>query len=185
MEAYLLEFSYLAIFLLLGINGAVNFPSSQVIYLVAGYLVSIGKLDPIYVIVSGSLGNTLGNMITYLLISKYGKEILTRFKVFQSESVDAFHGKVQKHGLHLLFIGKLIPSVKVVVPAVAGLARIKKTTAFAIFGITSIMWSCSFVALGYFFGKTISLTTYGVVMVVIGIAFAAYFYSRTVKKITM
>ena len=65
------NFSYVAIFILMLLNGVANFPSSQLLYVVCGYFVSTGSLLFIPTVIAGALGNTIGNIITFLLVKKY------------------------------------------------------------------------------------------------------------------
>lgn len=172
---------YGLVFVLLTINGIISFPSSQIIYLIAGVLVARGNLEFLPLIISGGLGNALGNLITYELVYKYGESIIEKFFLVTHAHVRAFQAKVQHHGIWLLFVGKLTPSIKVLVPAVAGLAKIRTHTAIILFTTTSIVWAGAFVALGYFFGTQITMTNYSIVMGAIGVFVALYFYNKFIK----
>lgn len=180
-DTLLTSLSYGLVFLLLTINGIISFPSSQIIYLLAGVLVARGNLEWLPLILSGGLGNALGNLITYGLIYKYGESIIEKFFLVQHSHVKAFQAKVQHHGVWLLFVGKLTPSVKVIVPAVAGLAKITPHMATILFTTTSTLWAGIFVSLGYFFGTQITMTNYSLVMGAIGIVVALYFYNKFIK----
>ncbi len=177
-DILLSSLSYGLVFLLLVINGVISFPSSQIIYLIAGVLVSRGNLEFFPLILAGGLGNALGNLIAYGLIYKYGEPIIEKFFLVQHSHVKAFQAKVQHHGVWLLFVGKLTPSIKVIIPAVAGLAKIRPHMAILLFTTTSILWSALFVALGYFFGTQITMTNYSLVMGALGIVIALYFYKK-------
>ena len=168
--------------LLLLINGVVSFPSSQIIYLLAGVLVARGNLEMVPLILAGGLGNALGNLITYWLIYKYGESIVEKFFLVQHSHVKAFQEKVRLHGVWLLFVGKLTPSIKVIVPAVAGLAKIRPHMAVILFTTTSLVWASAFIALGYFFGAQITMANYSLVMGIIGIIVAVYFYNKFIKQ---
>lgn len=170
--------SYGLVFVLLIINGVISFPSSQIIYLVAGVLVARGNLEFLPLVIAGGLGNALGNLITYALIYKYGERLVAKFFLVKHAHVKAFQSKVTHHGVWLLFVGKLTPSIKVIVPIVAGLAKISTHMAFILFTTTSILWAAAFVALGYFFGTQITMTNYSLIMGGIGIVVAFYFYKN-------
>jgi membrane protein DedA with SNARE-associated domain len=181
-DVLLSSLSYGLVFVLITINGVISFPSSQIIYLIAGALVARGNLEALPLILSGGLGNALGNLITYGLIYKYGESIVEKFFLVQHAHVKAFQSKVQRHGVWLLFVGKLTPSIKVIVPAVAGLAKIRAHMAIILFTTTSLVWASAFVALGYFFGTQITMTNYSLVMGAIGIIVALYFYTKFIKS---
>ena len=72
---------YAGIFLLMITNGAVSFPSSQVLYIIAGYFVAQGDLALLPVVVAGTLGNTVGTIILYELTRKYGRTFIARMKI--------------------------------------------------------------------------------------------------------
>jgi membrane protein DedA with SNARE-associated domain len=172
---------YGLVFLLLTINGIISFPSSQVIYLVAGVLVAKGNLEFLPLVIAGGIGNAIGNLITYALIYKYGENIIEKFFLVKHSQVKSFQERVTKRGVWLLFVGKLTPSVKVLVPLVAGLAKISPHMAVILFTTTSTLWAAAFVGIGYFFGTQITMTGYSAVMGIIGLIVAIYFYKSYIK----
>ena len=120
LHFFISNFSYVAIFVLMLTNGAVNFPSSQFLYVICGYFISTSSLLFIPTIIAGALGNTLGNLITFLLIKKHGKSLahkllLSDEKTF-SKIHDTLHVTFNRHGMWYIFIGKLIPSIKAFIP---------------------------------------------------------------------
>lgn len=180
-DILLSSLSYGLVFVLLTINGIISFPSSQIVYLIAGVLVARGNLELVPLIISGGLGNALGNLITYGLIYKYGESIIEKFFLVKHAHVKAFQEKVKLSGVWLLFVGKLTPSIKVIVPAVAGLARIRPLMAIILFTTTSLVWASIFISLGYFFGNQITMTNYSLAMGAVGMVVAIYFYNKFIK----
>ena len=180
-DILLSSLSYGLVFILLVLNGIISFPSSQIIYLIAGVLVARGNLEAVPLIISGGLGNSLGNLIAYGLVYRYGESAVEKIFFASHTHVKSFQAKVQHHGVWLLFVGKLTPSIKVIVPAVAGLAKIRPHIAMIIFTVTSLLWASLFVSLGYFFGEHFTLKNYSLVMGAIGIVVALYFYNAFIK----
>lgn len=178
----ILSFKYVGLFILLTFNGIISFPSSQIVYLVVGYFVSVGKISLIPSIIVGATGNTVGNLIIYKIVSKYGVEAVKKYSYINNESLSKLHKKVESRGLWFLFIGKLIPSIKVMVPIVAGLARIKMIEAVVIFFVSSTIWAGAIIYIGYFFGENITMQGYATVMGIVGIIVAVIFYFRFVKE---
>lgn len=177
--------SYLAIFVLMLTNGIVNLPSSQFLYIIAGYFVSTGSLLFIPTIIAGTLGNTLGNIITFRLIKKY-KHPLARKLLMLDERTFAklhsvLHATFTHRGMWYIFFGKLTPSIKAFIPIVAGLASTRTKLTSAIFLIASCIWAVAITSLGYYFGEHITLTSLTTVSLLVGgtIFFFAY---RTVSK---
>lgn len=182
LHQLILSFKYIGLFILLISNGIISFPSSQIVYLIVGYFVSLGKISLLPSILVGATGNTIGNLIIYRLVYKYGVSAVKKFAYTDEEHLKMLHKKVEAHGLWFLFIGKLIPSVKVFVPIVAGLARIKMTEAVVIFFASSTIWATAIIYIGYYFGESITMKGYTLVMGAVGIIIAIIFYLRFIKS---
>ncbi len=176
--------SYIGIFLALTLNGIFSFPSSQITYIICGVLISKGTLSFFPTVIAGTLGNAVGNLILFYLVYRFGPEVATKYFQIPMHSIMAFHKKVEHHGIWMLFVGKLTPSLKVVVPFVAGLARIKKSTAIILFTSTSLVWAAAFLSIGYFFGEHFSWQKYALIMAVIGVVVAFIFYKKILEAKT-
>lgn len=181
----ILSLKYFGIFILLILNGAFNFPSSQIIYLITGYFVSVGKLSFIPVILAGAIGNTIGNFIVYRLVYKYGESAIRKFlfikKEILSETLEKLHKEFSNKGVWWLFLGKLIPSIKVFIPAVAGIAKVSNPVAFLVFFFGSLVWAIIVNYIGYEFGENITLKGYAIVMSIVGF-FIIYITYKKFKK---
>lgn len=164
------------------LNGIINFPSSQILYLVAGYFVSTNNLLFIPALVAGALGNTIGNFIAYKLTYKYGKPIVKKILYVREATLDHMHQEFSNKGIWWLFFGKLIPSVKTLVPAIAGLAKIGQHKSLAIFFFGSTVWATLILYIGYTFGEHITLKGYAATMSVVGILLLFFAYKKFIKK---
>lgn len=173
--------SYVGIFLLLTLNGVFSFPSSQITYIICGVLISKGTLSLVPTIIAGGLGNALGNLILFYIVYRYGTGVATTYFKIPLQSIISFHKKVERHGIWMLFIGKLTPSLKVIIPFVAGLARIKTSIAILLFTSTSLIWAAAFVSLGYFFGEHFSWKNYVLIMALVGFGIAFIFYKKIIE----
>jgi membrane protein DedA with SNARE-associated domain len=182
------SFSYLAIFVLMLTNGVFNLPSSQFLYLICGYFVSTGNLLFIPTVIAGALGNTIGNIITFLLIKKYDRPLARKLLMLDETTFNKVHGALHStftnKGMWYIFFGKLIPSVKAFIPIVAGLANTNvKLTSF-IFLIASIIWAIGITSIGYFFGEHFSLTSFTAVSLLIGVTILYLVYRNISKKLS-
>jgi membrane protein DedA with SNARE-associated domain len=179
--------SYLAIFILMIANGAVNFPSSQFLYVICGYFVSTGSLLFIPTIIAGALGNTIGNIITFVLIKKYEKPLARKLLVMNEETFDkvhsALHATFARRGMWYIFFGKLIPSVKAFIPIIAGLANTKTNTTATVFLIASFIWATGITSLGYYFGEHASLASLSGISLGIGAVVAFFIYNTFSNKL--
>jgi membrane protein DedA with SNARE-associated domain len=177
--------SYVAIFILMLTNGAVNFPSSQFLYVICGYFISTGSLLFIPTVIAGTLGNTLGNIITFLLVKKYDKPFARKLLMVDEATFTKIHGALHatfsKRGLLYIFVGKLIPSVKAFIPIVAGLANTKTNITSFIFFTASAIWAIMITSIGYFFGEHASFKSITSVSLLIG-AIVIFFVYKTYTK---
>lgn len=168
-------------------NGVVNFPSSQLLYIVCGYFVSTGSLLFVPTIIAGALGNTIGNIITFTLVKKYehsfARKLLMMDEATFTKVHSALHTTFINKGMWYIFFGKLIPSVKAFIPIVAGLANTKTKITSFIFLIASFIWAISITSLGYFFGEKITLKSFTAVSLLVGSIIIFTVYKKISKKI--
>ena len=169
--------SYLAIFLLMITNGAISFPSSQVLYIVAGYFIARGDLALFPVALIGALGNTVGNIILYELARKHGRSFIARMKIFPLRELSKVEHAFKKKGAWFIFIGKLLPAIKVFVPIPAGLGKMSRPLFAMLMATASFIWSLGFISIGYFFGKSSDLFgRYAIILVIIAAVVILLFY---------
>lgn len=168
-------------------NGTFNFPSSQFLYLICGYFISTGNLLFIPTLIAGTLGNTLGNILTFLLVKKYKKSFARKILMMDETTFDklhtALHETFLEKGMWYIFFGKITPSVKAFIPILAGLSNTgTKLTSF-IFFITSGLWATLILSLGYFFGEQFSLKSFAGVSLLIGLTISYIVYKKISKKL--
>ncbi len=180
------NFSYIGIFALMIANGIINFPSSQILYVVVGYFVGTGALSFSGSVIAGGLGNTIGNIIMFLLIKKYEKPLARKLLMMPMETFDKVHAALHKtfseKGMWWIFIGKLIPSVKSFIPVVAGLAQLRTPLVSIIFLVASLIWATGIISIGYFFGRSASLSYLPFVSLAIAIIVFAVVYKKFSKE---
>ncbi|KKU52736.1 MAG: hypothetical protein A3F26_00190 [Candidatus Ryanbacteria bacterium RIFCSPHIGHO2_12_FULL_47_12b] len=177
VEEIIVAGGYLGIFGLMIVNGFVSFPSSQILYIVAGFFISRGFFNFYGVAFVGALGNTIGNIILYEIARRKGLTAITRLKIFPEREVKKVQMAFAKRGAWFLFIGKLLPAIKVFVPIPAGIARMNRFLYTIIVGISSYLWALIFLALGFFFGKSADfLSRYTVILAIIAVAVVVIFY---------
>lgn len=182
-EAIILASSYVGIFLLMISNGLLSFPSSQILYIVVGYFVGTGTLLFFPSSIIGAAGNTIGNIMLYELVRRHGVNYLTRFQIFHEQDIKKVEIVFRKKGLWFLFVGKLLPAIKVFIPIPAGLGKTHRGI-FAFLMLTSSwLWSCIFIAIGYYFGKNTGVwKSYGTVLVVVAAILVYLFYRMLNSK---
>lgn len=188
IEQFILMFSYLGIFILIMINGVISFPSSQIVYIIAGYFASRGDLNYISIIIIGGVANTIGNIILYEIARKKGLDYTLKFfkhflyfKNPQNE-IKKIEIVFKKRGAWFLFIGKLVNPIKIFIPIPAGIAKMNRIVFSIIIFITSTIWSAIFVSFGYYFGKSYqAFGYYGalIFLIAIGVMYTFYKYMNS------
>lgn len=177
IEALIQGGSYLTIFVLMIPNGAVSFPSSQVLYIIAGYFVAQGDLNILPVALAGALGNTVGNIILYELARKHGRTFIERMKIFPTRELAKVEHAFKKKGAWFIFIGKLLPAIKVFVPIPAGLGKMSRPLFATLMLAASFIWSLAFISIGFFFGKSSDLFgNYAIILAIIAATVLLLFY---------
>lgn len=168
LEALIQGGSYIAIFALMIANGAVSFPSSQILYIIAGYFIARGDLALPLVAFAGALGNTAGNVILYELARTHGRAFITRMKLFPERELAKVEHAFKKKGAWFVFVGKLLPAIKVFVPIPAGLGKMSRPLFATLMFVASFIWSLAFISIGYFFGKSSDLFgRYAIILIII------------------
>lgn len=135
----------------LTINGVVNIPSSQALYLGAGILYSSDNLLLAQIAVAGAAGNTIGNLILIMCV-KRGLHFEFIRKNLEKHS-DIIRKYVARVTLLHLYIGKLTPGLKVIVPYVVGIQNRPIIQTSVMLLITSLIWSFLLVYLGSHIGN--------------------------------
>ena len=177
VENWILSFSYLGIFLLLIVNGIIGFPSSQIIYIIAGYFAYVGDLSFFWVVIIGGTAHAIGNIILYEVARQRGLEYILKFKIFPKKEIMKVDAVMRKKGWWFLVFGKFVNPIKIIIPIPCGMARMNRLLFGIIIWVTSVLWAVIFVSLGFYFGKTWDFAIYyGLIMLVLTVIIMAVFY---------
>jgi membrane protein DedA with SNARE-associated domain len=178
IESVIAILGYSGIFLLMIANGVVSFPSSQVLYIIVGYFVGTGALLFLPALVIGALGNVIGNIFLYELVRAKGVRVVRTMLglPLREKTLTDLERVFKKRGLIFLFIGKLIPAVKVFVPIVGGISRTPRFLFSVLMFASSLIWAFAFISIGFIFGKGSNVFGAGAVIVIlIAIIFSIFF----------
>lgn len=177
IESVIALAGYFGIFVLMVANGAISFPSSQILYIITGYFIARGDLTLAPVALVGALGNTVGNIILYELVRKHGRTFVEKIKLFPLRELAKVETAFRKKGAWFIFIGKLLPAIKVFIPIPAGLGKMNRALFATLMFIASFIWSLGFISIGYFFGKSSTMFgSYAFILVVIAVIVLFLFY---------
>lgn len=176
-ESIIVALGYFGIFLLMISNGVITFPSSQLLYIICGYFVFTNNLSLAFVIFFGALGNTIGNIILYEIVRFKGLHYIEKWHIFPKKEIDKIASAMHKKGVWFLFVGKLLPALKVFVPIAAAIGKTDRKLYIPMMLVSSAIWTTPFLAIGYYFGKSSNLFgKYAVVILIISFVVMGLFY---------
>ncbi|MDR2779889.1 MAG: DedA family protein [Synergistaceae bacterium] len=130
------------------------FPS-EVVIPPAGYLASMGQMDPIMIVVCGTAGSLLGAYFNYYIAVRWGRKFFERFGRYffvSPEALDKAEIFFAKHGHISTFTARLLPVIRQYVSLPAGLARMNIVKFGVYTGLGSGIWVTALTALGYWIG---------------------------------
>ena len=186
MERWIIDYGYIAIFLLmLAESACIPFPS-EVTMLVGGWYVADGNLDFFWVGAAGVLGNLVGSWLAYWLGRTQGRELLDRYGKYvliRSHDIDKAEVWWDKHGDAATFFSRLLPVVRTFISVPAGIAEMPfgKFSLYTVAGV--IPWTYALTYMGVVVGDNweqvadrFSLPSIIIGLVLVGAA--AYWYIR-------
>lgn len=179
------NYVYIGLFVLLFLNGLINIPSSQLVYLTFGYFLHTHPTLALMGIISGTLGNTLGNFTLYKIIRTSNQRIgktLSRFISFDTNKIENFLAFTSKNRLLWLTFAKLIPSIKITVPIISGMLPISKTAAIIVFGVGSFLWAVMVTYIGYILGDKFNFGQISLIVLAVYLLLGAFTYVRFIKS---
>ena len=172
---------YITIFISLFLNGLTNLPSSQIIYLTLGYLININSFNFYLAVLLGSIANTLGNLFLYRLIynnSDFINSKLAKTLNINFVTLEKYNSYFKNKWWGWLILGKLTPSIKVLVPIICGISKISYLRACIIFFLGSLFWAMAVTYLGFYFGKESSLLEFYIIVTLIYAVIGFFVYKK-------
>ena len=167
---------YLGIFALMVAESALIPIPSEIIMPFSGFLASTGKLNPILIILAGSVGNLVGSLIAYVIGIKLGREVILKYGKYvllKKSHLDWTEAYFKKYGDRSTFVSRLLPAIRTYISLPAGIAKmnLKKFAIYSFAG--SIIWSTMLTYVGVTLGeewtKIRQYTHYIDVAVIVGI----------------
>lgn len=132
-------------------------PGSTII-LFLGALSARGYLDTGDLIWFAVLGAILGDNINYYLGRKYGAKWLRKgFWFLKSTHIEKTRHFMDAHGAKSVFLGRFIPSVKEIVPFIAGSVKMNKRTFMFWNVLGAVGWGFEWIFAGYIFAQSLNL----------------------------
>jgi membrane protein DedA with SNARE-associated domain len=135
---------YLGIFFLMVAESSLIPIPSEIIMPFSGYLASTGKLNPIFIILVGSIGNLIGSLVSYFIGIKLGREFIVKYGKYvllKKSHLEWTESYFKKYGDKSTFVSRLLPAIRTYISLPAGVAKmnLKKFSIYTFAG--SIIWS--------------------------------------------
>ncbi len=123
-----------------------------------GALSARGYLNPGDLICFSVLGAIVGDNLNFYLGRKYGAKWLKGgFWLLKPDHIEKAGHFMDAHGAKSIFLGRFIPSVKEIVPFIAGSLKMKPGTFMFWNVLGAIGWGFEWVLAGYIFAQSLSL----------------------------
>jgi membrane protein DedA with SNARE-associated domain len=117
------------------------FPASP-IFLAAGGLLATGALEPLPLIASAVAGAILGDMVSYVMGRKYGRQMIYRpFAKRHRQKIAKARLFFRKYGLLSVFAGRFIGPLRSTVPFVAGMTQMRLMRFQIANCLSAILWA--------------------------------------------
>lgn len=118
-----------------------------------GFVISQGIYDIGDAILIGAIGAILGDVFSFVL-GRRGIDPAKRFpRLFAQSTVDRAEKFMHEYGVAGVFLGRFIGPLRPFVPFIAGALKMKWRSFMAMNITSGILWSVSYLAIGFFFGQ--------------------------------
>ncbi len=150
--------AFLAVLLETIIGIGLIIPGSTIV-LFMGALAAGGVLDLGDLLWFAIAGAIIGDNLNYFIGKKYGSKIFKKgFWFIKPEHFKKGEIFFEKHGSKSIFISRFIPSLKEVIPLIAGTFKMKQLPFMIWNTFGAIGWSLVWILPGYFFAQSLNLT---------------------------
>lgn len=156
LQVWIAQYGYAAIYALLAV-GIVGLPvPDESLLTLTGFLVFKGTLRPVPAGLSAVAGTLTGISISYAIGTIGGKTFVRRFGQklrLSPDRIKKVEAWFRKRGRWSLVVGYFIPGVRHLIAIVAGSSGLPYAP-FARYAYSgALLWSCGFIAGGYFLGE--------------------------------
>lgn len=118
-----------------------------------GFVISQGIYDIGDAVFIGAVGAILGDVFSFVL-GRRGIDPAKRFpRLFAQSTVDRAEKFMHEYGVAGVFLGRFIGPMRPFVPFIAGALKMKWRSFMAMNITSGILWSASYLAIGFFFGQ--------------------------------
>jgi membrane protein DedA with SNARE-associated domain len=144
---------YPGIFLLMVVEGILTPIPSEFIMPFAGYLAARGVLNPIAVILVGTAGAAVGNVVAYHIGMRVGRPVIARwgrFIALGEEDLEWAESWFRRYGNVGVLLGHAIPGVRSIISFPAGIGRMGFRSFAVLSTAGAAIWNTVLVVAGYY-----------------------------------
>jgi membrane protein DedA with SNARE-associated domain len=159
---------------------------SELIMPLAGFVAAQGKLNPVLVVLAGTLGSVLGALPWYYLGLWLGRERICalaarhgRWLTLDERDVGKAIDWFEKHGGKAVLLGRLVPTVRTLISVPAGMARMPLLPFLAYSATGTLIWTALLTAAGYLLKseyQVVGRYVDGASKIIIGLIVLTYLY---------
>jgi membrane protein DedA with SNARE-associated domain len=156
ITSFIAQLGYMGIFFLMILESALIPIPSEIIMPFSGFLSSTGRLDPLLVTLSGSLGNLVGSVLTYYLGIKAGRKFILKYGkyiLFKKEHLETTENLFKRYGDRISFAGRLLPGIRTYVSLPAGIGKTNFTKFVTYTFAGSLIWNSMLTYVGMSLGS--------------------------------
>jgi membrane protein DedA with SNARE-associated domain/uncharacterized membrane protein YkvA (DUF1232 family) len=129
---------------------------SELIMPLAGFVAARGELNPVLVVLAGTLGSVLGALPWYYAGMWLGEERVRSFAVRHGRWLTLGEQEIgqamrwfERHGRIAVLIGRLVPTVRTLISLPAGMARMPLLPFLIYSSIGTLLWTAALTAAGF------------------------------------
>src|SRR3990170_36447 len=150
--AFVETLGYPGIFLLMVVEGILTPIPSEFIMPFAGYLAALGRLDIVLVIVAGTAGAAIGNVVAYPIRARVGRPLIARYGRWiglGEEELAWAEEWFGKYGDAGILLGHAVPGIRSFISFPAGIGRMRIRNFVVLSTIGAGVWNSVLVVSGY------------------------------------
>ena len=128
---------------------------SDVILVAIAIIVGMTEQPIIPIVVSSTVGSTLGFWIMFSFGRKFDKKIIetNRIKFLSQSSIEKVENLFKKWGFKLVVVNRFMSGTRAIVSFFAGMTGLPLTKTIVLAGISSFLWYGILSMAGYYFGN--------------------------------
>jgi membrane-associated protein len=120
----------------------------------AGAFAAKGDLNLMLLLCVLTAAGFIGDNVNYWAGRRIGSEVSGKYSRFvKKEYLERTEAYYEKHGSMTIILARFAPILRTFAPFVAGIGRMRYSVFMTYNFVGSVLWNCSFILGGYFFGN--------------------------------